>query len=94
MGLINRDDQTISANETFRLTQEGQERLMSFAGSQQDRVLCALETCGTSDRDEIARTSGLSKGQVNRLLVVLCQKGYIQRVGQGSGYTCPAMEEQ
>ena len=92
MGFLGRSEQAIPANASFRLTQDGQERLMSFAGSPQDRVLCALETCGSSDRDEIARASGLSKGAVERSLPALCQKGYIQRVGQGSGYT-PRMEE-
>lgn len=90
---LGRNEQTIPANAAFRLTQEGQERLMSFAGSPQDRVLCALETCGSSDRDEIARASGISKGQVERLLVILSQKGYIQRVGGGSTYA-PRMEEE
>ena len=89
---MGRNEQTFPKNAAFHLTQDGKERLMSFAGSPQDRVLCALETCGSSDRDEIANISKLSRGQVERLLITLCQKGYIQRVGQGSGYT-PRMEE-
>ena len=70
-------------NATFRLTQEGREKLQSYTGTPQMRILAALETCGTSDRDEIANAAGMSRGQVERNVVALLQKGYIQRVGGG-----------
>lgn len=74
-------------NATFRLTQEGREKLQSYTGTPQSRILAALETCGTSDRDEIANASGMSRGQVEKNLVILLQKGYVQRVGgYGGGY--------
>jgi len=81
-------------NATFRLTQEGREKLMSYTGTPQARVLAALETCGTSDRDEIAHASGLSRGTVERNVLVLLQKGYVQRVGGESlgGRQVPSME--
>ena len=75
-------------NSTYRLTQEGREKLQSYAGTPQARILAALETCGTSDRDEIANSAGMSRGQVERNVLVLLQKGYVQRVGgagMGSG---------
>jgi len=70
-------------NATFRLTQEGREKLQSYSGTPQIRVLAALETQGTSDRDEIAAASGLSRGAVEKHLLTLLQKGYVQRVGGG-----------
>ena len=71
-------------NATFRLTQEGREKLQSYTGTPQARVLAALETCGTSDRDEIASAAGMSRGSVERNVLTLLQKGYVQRVG-GAG---------
>jgi len=70
-------------NATFRLTQEGREKLQSYTGTPQARILAALETQGTSDRDELANASGMSRGSVERSVVALLQKGYVQRVGSG-----------
>lgn len=72
-------------NATFRLTQEGREKLQSYTGTPQARILASLETCGTSDRDELASASGLSRGAVERNVLALLQKGYVQRVGGGAG---------
>lgn len=79
-------------NATFRLTQEGREKLQSYTGTPQSRILAALETCGTSDRDEVANASGLGRGQVERLLLALLQKGYVQRVGGSGGAGINSME--
>lgn len=81
-------------NATFRLTQEGREKLQSYTGTPQARILAALETCGTSDRDEIANAAGMARGSVERNVLVLLQKGYIQRVGGGgfSGGQLDGME--
>jgi DNA-binding MarR family transcriptional regulator len=68
----------IPTNATFRLTQEGRDKLQEFGGDPKSRVLVALETRGSSDIDEIAQTSGLSRGQVERLIPVLVRGGYIQ----------------
>ena len=70
-------------NSTYRLTQEGREKLQSYTGTPQARILAALETCGTSDRDELANASGMSRGSVERNVMTLLQKGYVQRVGGG-----------
>ena len=72
-------------NATFRLTQEGREKLQSYTGTPQARILAALETQGTSDRDELANASGMSRGSVERNVMALLQKGYVQRVGGGVG---------
>ena len=70
-------------NATFRLTQEGREKLQSYTGTPQARILAALETQGTSDKNEIASSAGMSRGSVERNVLALIQKGYVQRVGSG-----------
>ena len=86
MGIMDRFGRksAIPRNATFRLTQEGKEKIQTYTGTPQSRILVALETQGSSaDVDELAGTSGLSKGQVEKNLLALIQKGYVQRVGAG-----------
>ena len=92
MNFLHRNSQGIPKNATFRLTQEGREKLQSYTGTPQARVLVALETCGTSNKDELRRASGLSGGSVERCLVSLTQSGYIQPVGHGSMVSSNLME--
>lgn len=75
----------IPKNATFRLTQEGREKLQEFNGDPKSQILMALETRGTSDLKEIADASGLSKGQVERYIKPLTAGGYIQYVGSQAG---------
>lgn len=75
----------IPKNATFRLTQEGREKLQEFNGDPKSRILVALETRGTSDLDEIAEASGLSKGQVERFVNPMVKGGYIQYVSSSMG---------
>ena len=70
----------IPANATFRLTQEGREKLQEFSGDPKSQILMALETRGTSDISEISQASGLSRGQVERFISPLTRGGYIQYV--------------
>lgn len=70
----------IPSNATFRLTQSGQEKLQEFSGDPKSRILVALETRGTSDIDEISSASGMSRGQVERLVPSMVRGGYIQYV--------------
>lgn len=85
MSFLDRFSRTnvLPKNATFRLTQEGKEKLQSYTGTPQSRIMVALETMGTSDKDEIAHASGLSRGQVERGVIALLQKGYVQRIGGG-----------
>jgi len=86
MGVLDRfglGRSVLPKNATYRLTQEGREKLQSYTGTPQARILVALETCGTSDRDEIANSAGMSRGSVERNVLALLQKGYVQRVGGG-----------
>lgn len=73
----------IPPNASFRLTQEGREKLQEFGGDPKSRVLVALETEGTSNIEEISQTSGLSKGQVERIVPALIRGGYIQYISVG-----------
>ena len=74
----------IPPNATFRLTQEGREKLQEFGGDPKSKLLVALETRGTSDIDEMSQASGLSKGQTERLIPVLVRGGYIQYINASS----------
>lgn len=77
---------TLPKNATYRLTQEGSARVADYYEERkpQDRVLMALETRGSSsDLNEIAGLSKLGRGQVERIIPALIQKGYVQRVGGG-----------
>ena len=82
MGFFNRGKgKGIPPNATFRLTQEGREKLQDFGGDPKSRILTALETSGTSDIDEISQASGISKGKVERLIPQMIRGGYISYVG-------------
>ena len=86
MSILDRFRQTknIPINATFRLTQEGKEKLQNFKSDAKGRILVALETEGTSTTGEIAASSGLSKGQVERLVPRLTRGGYIQYVSSAT----------
>jgi len=77
---LRRGGKNIPLNASFRLTQEGREKLQEFGGDPKSRVLVALETRGTSDIDEMSQASGLSRGQVERLVPALVRAGYIQYI--------------
>ena len=74
----------IPQNATFSLTQRGQEKLSEFSGDPKSRFLVALETRGSSDINEIADASGLSKGQVERMIPALVRGNYIQYITSSS----------
>ena len=80
-----RRSKNIPANASFRLTQDGREKLQEFGGDPKSRVLVALETRGTSDIDDIAQASGLSRGEVERLVPKLVRGGYVQYITAGMG---------
>ena len=74
------------SNASFRLTQEGREKLQDFSGDPKSRILVALESRGTSDLEEISTTSGMSRGEVERMIPGMIRAGYIQYVtGAGEG---------
>lgn len=71
---------SIPPNATFRLTQVGTEKLQTFGGDPKSRILVALETQGTCGIDEIAQSSGVKKGQVEKLIPGMIRGGYIQYI--------------
>lgn len=75
---LSRKKRAIPANATFRLTQEGTEKLQDFGSDAKSRILSALETRGSCGVNEIAQASNLSRGKVERLLPDLVASGYVQ----------------
>jgi len=75
----------VPRNATFRLTQEGRDKLQKFNGDPQSQVLMALETNGTSSVDELADATGLGRGRIERLIPQMAQAGYVSYVGANSG---------
>jgi predicted ArsR family transcriptional regulator len=78
--LFGKKGKGIPQNATFRLTENGREKLQEFTGDSKSQILVALETRGTSDLEEIASASGMSRGQVEKFIPVLVRGGYIQYV--------------
>ena len=70
----------IPSNASFRLTQDGRDKLQNFKGDARSRILSALETEGSSNTSEIALASGLSKGKVEALIPGMIRGGYIQYI--------------
>ncbi len=68
----------VPANATFRLTQEGVEKLQDFGSDAKSRILSALETRGSCGVNEIAQASNLTQGKVDRLIGGLVKSGYVQ----------------
>lgn len=80
MGFFDRKSKHFPPNAAFSLTQRGRDKVQEFGGDPKSRVLVALETGGTSDIDEISQASGLSKGQVERLIPQMVKGGYISYI--------------
>ena len=85
---LRKGSKAIPATATFRLTEQGRDKLQEFSGDPKSRVLVALETRGTSDINEIAQASGLGRGQVERLVPTMVRGGYIQYVSAAMGGDC------
>lgn len=80
-----RGKRKIPPNASFTLTQQGREKLQDFSGDPKSQVLVALETQGSCDIDELSQASGLSRGQVERMIPGLIRGGYIQYMSSGMG---------
>lgn len=70
----------VPLNATFRLTQEGREKLTDFGGDPKSRILSALEQRGTCNVNEISQVSGLNRGAIERTIPPMIRGGYIQYV--------------
>jgi len=82
---LRKRSKAIPATATFRLTEQGRDKLQEFSGDVKSRVLIALETRGTSDVNEIVEASGLGRGQVERMIPSMVRGGYIQYVSAAMG---------
>lgn len=80
MSWFDRKSRRFPPNATFTLTQKGRDKVQEFGGDPKSLILTALETRGTSDIDEIAQASGVSKGQIERLLPGMSKGGYVQYI--------------
>ena len=79
--LFKRHKNVVPSNATFRITQQGQEKLQDYTGDPKSQILVALESRGTLDMEELTQASGLSRGTVERLLTSLVKNGYVQYAG-------------
>jgi len=75
----------VPRNATFRLTQQGTDKVQEFGGDPGSRILAALESNGTSNINEISLNSQLSRGKVESKIPSLVKGGYIQYVSSSSG---------
>lgn len=75
MGFMNRS--RIDYRGSFRLTQEGREKVQEFSGDPASRVLMALECHNTSmSIDELSRELRIPVGQLEPILARLTKSGY------------------
>ncbi len=66
---------------SFRITQSGTDKVQDYSGDNRSRILATLQSRGTSDIDEIAQASGMSRGQVEKTLPGLLNSGFAQMAG-------------
>jgi len=81
MGILDKirgEDKGIPVNASFRITEQGRDKLQEFSGNATSRILVALETRGTSTINEISAASGVGRGQVERLVPKLITAGHVQ----------------
>lgn len=76
----------IPKDATFRITQAGTDKLQEYNSSPESRILVALETHGSSNAAELSVASGLSQGQVERLIPKLVKAQYVQYAGATSEF--------
>ena len=70
-------------NSLFRLTETGREKLQTFSGNTDSRILVVLETDGSLNLDEISSRANVSKGKLENLLPLMVRQGLISTAGAG-----------
>ena len=83
--LPNKKGGNIPANATFRITQQGIDKVAEYNGDAKSRILMALDTQGTLNIVELSQRSRLNRGKTERLLPSLLQGGYITLASSHSG---------
>lgn len=74
----------IPPNAVFRITQAGEEELEKFKGDDDQAILVALKTGGSSTAEEIAANSGLGKGAVEKRISALANKQLVQYISSNA----------
>jgi len=77
---LKRGKGNISPDADFTITESGKSQLSEYGGDPKSRILLALETGGTGNVDKISSSSGLTKGEVERLLPILLRNRYVRFV--------------
>lgn len=67
--------------DTFRITEQGREKVQDYRGRPADRILVALESEGGMDIKDLSSNSGISVGHLEHLLPALIRGGYIATTG-------------
>ena len=86
MGFLDRirgERQPSVKNSLFRLTETGREKLQTFSGDTNSRILVALETEGSLNLDELSKQAHIPNDKLERLLPILCRQGLIAIAGGG-----------
>ena len=83
--LVNNRNTRIPKNASFRLTQGGREKLQEFKGDDKSNILVQLETNGSSSVSELASSTGISRGKIEKLIPKLIDGGHIQYISGGQG---------
>ncbi len=74
----------VNKDGSFSITRRGSAKLQNLSGDARTRILMALETRGSSQSlDDIAEASGLSRGQVEKMIESLVAGGYVQDLAEG-----------
>ena len=85
MSLFDRNKKQISRYDTFSLTEAGRDKLQMYTGDTRSRLLVALETQGSSNIDDLAKSSGISRGQLEHIIPQLLRGRFIQSSSAGEG---------
>ena len=85
MSLFDRNKKQISRYDTFSLTQSGRDKLQMYTGDYKSRLLVALETEGSSNIDDLAKSSGISRGQLEHMIPQLLRGRFIQTSSVSEG---------
>lgn len=75
----------IPSDAAVIITESGKDALQEYGGDIRGRVLLALETRGSSDVMKISEASGLTRGQIERVIPGLLRSGYVRFVTSGVG---------
>jgi hypothetical protein len=71
----------VNKHGSFSITRKGSAKLQNLSGDTRTRILMALETRGSSQSlDDIAEASGVSRGQVEKLMQTLVAGGYVRDI--------------